>query len=91
MEGAFGPSGPEALHTKLDELRAAAQGGDAQLAQVVSVLDALCLALDMQPPIPPAAYLAGLLALVERSGAGSAQEVRHRTQSRHPVPCRACL
>ncbi len=71
-----------ALHTKLNNLRVAAGNGDETLRAVVTLLDSISLALQLQPPIAPEAYMSGILALLEGAGASKAKEVRG-------VPCGA--
>ena len=75
-----------ALHTKLNNLRVAASNGDETLREVVTLLDGICFALQVQPPIAPEAYLSGILALLEGAGASKAKEVgRHRPSDRRCV------
>jgi len=75
MEGS-GSAAASALHTKLNNLRVAASNGDETLRAVVTLLDGICFALKLQPPVAPEAYLSGILALLEGAGASKAKEVR---------------
>jgi hypothetical protein len=74
MEGASFAAAT-ALHTKLNNLRVAASNGDETLLAVVTLLDGMCFALQLQPPLAPEAYFSGILALLEGAGASKANEV----------------